>query len=110
MAKIPGLDDRDFGNLTLGWDHVDLNENGQAFDANGLEEQGEVLVNSRGQNSTLFKLMYYGRDVTLAGYSAIQLEYFEEAYFSQKAGSPKPAPGTQAIPLVCVYEVNYPTD
>jgi len=107
MARIPGLDDRDFGNLTLGWDYVDLNENGRALDAYGREESGEVHVNSKGQNSTLFKLMYYGRDVTLLGYSGVQLEHFEKAYFSQKAGSPKPAPGTQTIALVCVYEVNY---
>ncbi len=107
MARIPGLDDQDFGNLTLGWDHVDLNNNGQAFDSYGYEEQGEVLANSKGQNSTLFRLMYYGRDVTLMGYSQIQLEHFEEAYFSQKAGTPTPAPGTQAVPLVCVYKVNY---
>lgn len=100
MAKIPGLDDDSFGNYTLGTDWIDTNED-------GLVDEGELQPNSKGQNSVLFKLMRYGKEMTLQSSSTIQLEHFEEAYFSQKHGAPKPAPGSQYVPLVCVYEINY---
>jgi hypothetical protein len=54
--------------------------------------------------------MSYGRDMTMRTYSSITLQYFEEAYFSQKHGSPSAAKGTSYVPLVCVYEVKYPTE
>ncbi len=112
MAKIPGLNDADFGNLTgyLGYDWYDLNDDKSPFDSYGNPQQGEILVNSRGQNTTLYKLMRYGMEMTVGGYSAISLQYFEEAYFSQKHGSPSAAPGTSYIPLVCIYKVKYPTE
>ncbi len=110
MAKIPGLDEKVFGNHTLGWDWVDVNRNGRGFDDYGQPEPGEISQNTRGQETVLFKLMYYGREATLQGYSNLLLEYFEEAHFSQTFGSPKPAPGTSYIPLVCVYKVNYPQE
>jgi len=103
MARIPGLDAATFGNYTLGWDWVDLNENGR-------RDRGEIMPNEKGQNTTLYKLMTYGREMTIFGYSSIQLKYFEKAYFSQEYGSLRPAPGTQYIPLVCVYKVNYPPE
>jgi len=103
MARIPGLDDRSFGNYTLGWDWIDLNRNGRP-------DSGELKQNGKGQNSTIYKLMTYGREMTLQGYSSIQLKYFEKAYFSQEYGSLRPAPGTQYIALVCVYKVNYPSE
>ncbi len=89
-----------FGNYTLGWNYKDYNRNGRI-------ESTEIFPSERGQNTLLYKLMFYGRDMTLFGYSAIQLEHFEEAYFSQEKGNPKPAPGTSVIPLVCVYKVKY---
>lgn len=103
MARIPGLDDTAFGNYTLGVDWVDLNRNGQP-------DSGELRLNGKGQNTTLYRLMTYGREMTLWADSNVQLEYFEEAYFSQKHGSGGSAavPGTQYVALVCVYKVNYP--
>jgi len=103
MARIPGLDDKEFGNYTLGWDWTDLNNNGSP-------DSGEFRPNEKGQNTTLYKLMTYGREMTLRGYSTIRLKYFEKAYFSQEYGSLRPAPGTQYIALVCVYKVNYPSE
>ena len=100
MAKIPELDDYSFGNYTLGIDWIDLNNDGRI-------DEGELQPNSKGQNSVLYKLMAYGKEMTLQGISTIQLQHFEEAYFSQEHGSPDPAPGTQYVPLVCVYEINY---
>jgi len=102
MAEIPGLDSKEFGNYTLGWDWVDKNRNGRI-------DGGEIMHNERGQNTTLYKLMNYGKEMVLYGYSTIKLKYFEEAYFSQEKGSPHPASGTNLIPLVCVYKVNYPS-
>ena len=112
MAKIPGLNDADFGNLTgyLGYDWYDVNGDGAAFDSYGNAESDEIIVNSRGQNSTLYKLMRYGVETTTWAYSTISLQYFEEAYFSQAAGNPISAPGTSYYALVCVYKVKYPTE
>jgi dolichyl-diphosphooligosaccharide--protein glycosyltransferase len=103
MAKIPGLDAKSFGNYTLGWDWRDANKN-------GYPDQGEIIPNSKGQNTTLYKLMTYGREMTIRGYSNIELKYFEKAYFSQEPGAPRPAPGTNYVALVCVYKVNYPSE
>ncbi|MEM2341983.1 MAG: STT3 domain-containing protein [Candidatus Bathyarchaeia archaeon] len=105
MAKIPGLDDNLFGNLTLGWDWIDSNNNGR------YDQYDQVIRNTLGQNTVLYKLMTYGKEKTLQGYSTINLEHFRKAYFSQKEREPKPAitlsDGTSLIPLVCVYEVVY---
>ncbi|MEM2714984.1 MAG: STT3 domain-containing protein [Candidatus Bathyarchaeia archaeon] len=100
MALIPGLNDNLFGNYTLGWDWVDYNKNYQV-------DSGEIVANMVGQNTVLYKLMNYGKEMTVYGYSTISLQHFRKAYFSQKEGSPKPAPGTSIVPLVCVYEVIY---
>jgi dolichyl-diphosphooligosaccharide--protein glycosyltransferase len=110
MAKIPGLNDADFGNFTLGYDWYDVNGDGTYYDSSGYVDTNEIFSNSLGQNSTLFRLMSYGRDMTMRTYSSITLQYFEEAYFSQKHGSPSAAKGTSYVPLVCVYEVKYPTE
>ncbi|MFQ6065335.1 MAG: STT3 domain-containing protein, partial [Candidatus Bathyarchaeia archaeon] len=100
MARIPGLDDNSFGNYTLGTDWIDENDDGRT-------DEGELKPNTKGQSSVLFKLMRYGKEMTLQGSSSVILKHFEEAYFSQPHGSPRPAPGSQYVPLVCVYEVNY---
>jgi len=87
MARIAGLNENDFGNTT---------------------EEGAWSWNEKGQETVIYKLMTYGKNVTLQGYSTIQLEHFEgppEGYFSQTAGAPKNYGG--AIPLVCVYKVKY---
>jgi len=103
MARIPGLDDKDFGNYTLGWNWIDINDNRRP-------DSGEIVPNEKGQNTTIYKLMTYGREMTIRGYSTIQLKYFEKAYFSQEYGSLRPAPGTSYVALVCVYKVNYPSE
>jgi len=102
MARIPGLDPTPFGNYTLGVDWIDVNKNGQ------VDSSDTSVANKLGENTTLYKLMTYGREVTVYGYSSVKLQYFEEAYFSQKYGSPQAAPGTSIVPLVCVYKVQYP--
>ncbi|KYH39853.1 MAG: hypothetical protein AYL33_007160 [Candidatus Bathyarchaeota archaeon B63] len=109
MAKIPGLDPTSFGNLTvggtliLGWDWIDWNRNGRP-------ERGEIMPNLKGQNTTLYKLMTYGMEMTIQGFSRIELKYFEKAYFSQEERFPHPAPGTQYVALVCIYKINYPQE
>ncbi|MEM3173470.1 MAG: STT3 domain-containing protein [Candidatus Bathyarchaeia archaeon] len=101
MALIGGLNDTLFGNYTLGWDWVDNNRNYQV-------DSGEVIANERGQSTVLYKLMNYGKEITLYGREVtVNLQHFKKAYFSQKEGSPSPAPGTSIVPLVCVYEVIY---
>jgi len=84
MARIGGLNETDYGNTT---------------------EQGQWQWNAKGQETVIYKLMQYGKEVTLQGYSTILLEHFEEAYFSQTTGSPKSYGG--ATPLVCVYKIKY---
>ena len=84
MARIGGLNVSDYGNTT---------------------EQGSWQWNAKGQETVIYKLMQYGKEVTLQGYSTILLEHFEEAYFSQTIGSPRNYGG--AIPLVCVYKIKY---
>jgi dolichyl-diphosphooligosaccharide--protein glycosyltransferase len=101
MARIGELDDNSFGNLTLGIDWVDKNEDGQ-------RQQDELVPNEKGNSTVIYKLMHYGRDVILNGYSTIELEHFvepPEGYFSQKYGSV--IRYRDAIPLVCVYKVKY---
>jgi dolichyl-diphosphooligosaccharide--protein glycosyltransferase len=113
MAKIPGLNSTSFGNYTLGWNWSDLNGDGRAYDSSGNAETNEFSVNSKGQNSTIYKLMAYGKDMTLWGYSYVTLEHFEKAYFSESVGSGSSAtiPGQSSyVALVCVYKVNYSTN
>lgn len=106
MALISGVEtshdsaQNRFGNYTLGWNYNDSDRNGQISNY-------EIFPSNEGQNTVLYKLMFYGRDMTLFGYSSITLNHFKKAYFSQKEGSPSPASGTSIIPLVCVYEVIY---
>jgi len=103
MARIGGLDDDSFGNYALGIDWVDENENGQ-------RDEGELVPNAKGNSTVIYKLMNYGRDIILQGYSEIDLEYFvgpPQGYFSQKYGESIRQYG-DVIPLVCVYKVDYP--
>ncbi|MBA7698614.1 hypothetical protein ES703_107293 [subsurface metagenome] len=101
MARIPGLDDTEFGNYTLGTDWIDANEDGQV----GTDE---LVMNEMGNSTVLYKLMHYARDMVLYGYSEIELEHFEGSpygYFS-KAEWYRDSQGAFA-PMVCVYKVNY---
>ena len=90
MARIAGLNENDYGNVT----------------------EGRWTWNAKGQETVIYKMMQYGKEVTLHGSSTIEFllngngePFFEEAYFSQTAGSPKLYGG--AIPLVCVYKINH---
>jgi asparagine N-glycosylation enzyme membrane subunit Stt3 len=98
MARIGGLDDNSFGNYTLGTDWVDIN-------GDGSQSSDELIPNEKGNSTVIYKLMRYGKEITLQGYSTILLEHFEEAYFSQTTESPRNYGG--AIPLVCVYKIKY---
>jgi dolichyl-diphosphooligosaccharide--protein glycosyltransferase len=95
MARIPGLDDNSFGNYSLlGTDWVDNNENGRP-------EDDELIPNMKGRNSTLYKLMTYGKDTKLERTPSVSLEHFELTYFS------KGSLIAGIYPLVCIYEVKY---
>jgi len=102
MARIPGMDDTQFGNYTLGMDWIDADENGQV-----AEE--EVVMNELGNSTVLYKLMHYSRDIVIQGYSEVELDHFKEAYFSQQVGAPTWFGDSQGYfaPMVCVYEVIY---
>jgi dolichyl-diphosphooligosaccharide--protein glycosyltransferase len=104
MAKIGALDDDKYGNYTLGTDWIDVNDNKQ-YD----EDDDELVVNELGNSTVLYKLMHYASETLTRGYSDIELEYFEEAYFSQKAETLQwyPRSNDYFAPAVCVYKVNY---
>ena len=102
MARIPGLNDTLYGNYSLGIDWTDTNEDGQIG-------SDELLVNEMGNSTVLYKLMHYARDMVLNYGSNIQLEHFEEAYFSQEIGATPEFRDSQGyfVPMVCVYKVIY---
>lgn len=66
--------------------------------------------NERGMNSTIYKLMSYGRDrwVEQQGGASTptELEYFKEEYFAGLDNDGSKYGGV--IPLVCLYKINYP--
>jgi dolichyl-diphosphooligosaccharide--protein glycosyltransferase len=98
MAQIPGLDATLYGNHTLGNDWYDTN-------GDGADDAEELIPVELGRSTVLYKLMHYARDMAIQGYTEIELEHFEKAYFSQ--------PTLYAdsigyfVPMVCVYKVNY---
>ena len=97
MARIPGLDDGSFGNFSLGTDWVDVDGDNQWQG----EEQDELVVNVKGRNSTIYKMMTYGKETKLESPQSVSLEHFDLAYFSK-------GPLVGGIyPLVCIYEIKY---
>jgi dolichyl-diphosphooligosaccharide--protein glycosyltransferase len=94
MARIPGLDDQSFGNYSLGTDWVDTSEDGSI-------QSDELLPNSKGSSTLLYKLMTYGKETKLGTSPSVSLGHFDLTYFSQ--GS---AVGG-IYPLVCIYEIKY---
>jgi len=107
MARIGGLDDKSFGNYTLGTDWTDLNGNGSPY-TNGVADEGELVPNGKGNSTVLYKLMRYGNEVVRYGYSTIELEHFEEAYFSETTATYQTTYSNYGvIPLVCVYKIKY---
>jgi asparagine N-glycosylation enzyme membrane subunit Stt3 len=87
MARIAGLNTSDYGNTT---------------------SSGAWSWNEEGQNTVIYKLMTYGEQITVSNSSTIQLEHFQEAYFSVPAGEyADPLKTFGVVPLVCVYKINY---
>src|SRR4030067_3061554 len=77
MAKIANLDDKSFGNYTLGKDQV--------YDSS--TQQNTYIDNLKGQNTTLYKLMTFAKNITLGQIPSVALydssrRGFESAYFS----------------------------
>jgi len=96
MARIPGLDDISFGNYSLGVDWVDKNEDGS-------RTSDELVPNSKGRSTLLYKLMTYGKETKLKRSSmSVSLTHFELEYYSK--GDPIQE---QVYALVCVYKVLY---
>jgi len=73
-----------------------------------------------GKNSTIYKLMSWGKQrwcdtnnaVVVTGEEGIQPQYFKEAYFAGldlSIGSERLRNYGNIIPLVCLYEIEYPT-
>jgi dolichyl-diphosphooligosaccharide--protein glycosyltransferase len=92
MARIGGLNESDYGSYS--------------------STTGSWQWNAKGQGTVIYKMMQYGKQVTLGQTPTVQFlsnengkPFFEEAYFSQIAGSPKSYGGV--VPLVCVYKINY---
>jgi dolichyl-diphosphooligosaccharide--protein glycosyltransferase len=106
-------DDTAFGNRTLGTDWFDSNNN-------GIADEGELVPNPKGQNSTIYKLMSWAKqcwcDVSGGGYvypdeTGVQPEYFKEAYFAGLDLTLNTAyqigTNTWLVPLVCLYEIDW---
>jgi len=92
MARIAGLNESDYGSIN--------------------KTTGSWVWNTKGQGTVIYKMMQYGKELTLGQSATIEflfnengLFFFEPAFFSQTAGSPKGYGGV--IPLVCVYKTNY---
>jgi len=67
----------------------------------GYYSEADRTWTAVGRETVIYKLMQYGKEMRLQGFSMIELKHFEKAYFSQG----KDYGGI--IPLVCVYKVNY---
>ncbi len=102
MAKIGGLDDNKYGNYTLGSDWIDTNDNGSP-------DTEEMIVNELGNSTVLYKMMHYTSDTLTTGSSAIELEHFKKAYFSQTKDTIKWFGDANGyfVAVVSVYEVIY---
>jgi dolichyl-diphosphooligosaccharide--protein glycosyltransferase len=97
-----------FGNYTLGYDAHDNNGDGDYSD------EGETFANARGQNTTIYKLMTYARDLWLQTYKSGSAPtaptYFEAAFIAGLSLTEDDANKYGGIvPLVALYEVKYPS-
>ncbi|MEM4643258.1 MAG: STT3 domain-containing protein [Candidatus Bathyarchaeia archaeon] len=94
-----------FGNYTLGKYWIDANKNGR------LDSGDNIVDAPRGQNSTIYKLMMYATERWKQVHQGItpttKLMYFKEAYIAGLENDGSKYKG--AIPLVALYEINYPT-
>ncbi|MEM2387193.1 MAG: STT3 domain-containing protein, partial [Candidatus Bathyarchaeia archaeon] len=98
------LDDvrRLFGNYTLGTNWIDTNKNGQV-------DSGEHEPNTKGQNTTIYKLMRYAveswKQKHGKGGSTIELLYFTPEYIAGLDNDGRKYGGV--VPLVCLYKINW---
>lgn len=103
-AESMWVDEKPFGNYTLGFDGFDKNQNGRI-------DKDETIPNPKGQNSTIYKLMNYARErwleVNTERPKSQVLQYFEEEYIAGLYRSEGEA-YNGIIPLVCLYKINYP--
>jgi asparagine N-glycosylation enzyme membrane subunit Stt3 len=95
-----------FGNYTLGVDAKDADEDGNI-------EEGETSANARGQETTVYKLMFYARnrwmEVNKGGGTPSKPTYFKEVFIAGLSLSADEAASYGGIvPLVALYEVEYP--
>ncbi len=94
-----------FGNYTLGTHWVDNDKDGQI-------DNNELISASRGQSSTIYKLMTYAverwKQEQRGGVPpTTKLLYFEEAYIAGLDNDGYKYGGI--VPLVCLYKINYPS-
>ncbi len=64
-------------------------------------ETGQWEWSDEGKTTVIYKLMQYGRDTRLGIPSSVELDHFEEAFFSEGVTY------GGVIPLVCIYKINY---
>jgi len=80
-----------YGNFTLGRDWYDTSKDGQPA-------TDELIDNPRGQNTTLYKMMQYGKSKRVTSITAAAPAHFELIYWSQKDKStPVTASGVHAL-------------
>lgn len=104
MAKIPGLNDTLLGNYTLGVDWV------KSSDDDTSPDDDELIENTLGNSTVMYKMMHYAIDTLTTGSSDIVLENFEAEYFSQQYGSLQWIPSSDSeyfVPAVCIYKILY---
>jgi dolichyl-diphosphooligosaccharide--protein glycosyltransferase len=113
MARISGSADSKHKSEWPGWDWTDETVFGQF---NSTTSQWEW--NERGMNSTIYKLMSWGKNRWCNVNGAIDPDeanvtmpqYFGEEYFAGLALTAQEASNRYGglIPLVCLYKINYP--
>jgi dolichyl-diphosphooligosaccharide--protein glycosyltransferase len=94
-----------FGNYTLGTHWADTDKDGQI-------DNTELISASRGQSSTIYKLMTYAverwkQEQRGGSPPTTKLLYFEEAYIAGLDNDGYKYGGI--VPLVCLYKINYPS-
>jgi len=94
-----------FGNYTLGTSWTDINGDGQIG-------SDELIAVSKGQNSTIYKLMNYAverwkQENRGGALPTTELLYFSEAYIAGLDNDGTKYGGV--VPLVCLYKIEYPS-
>ncbi|MGB9959501.1 MAG: STT3 domain-containing protein [Candidatus Bathyarchaeales archaeon] len=94
-----------FGNYTLGTSWADKNGDGQI-------SSDELISVSKGQNSTIYKLMNYAverwkQENKGGSQPTTKLLYFKEAYIAGLDNDGSKYGGI--VPLVCLYKIEYPS-